>query len=209
MLPTRHHVFALLVFPRDHLKFNAGVSHSVVSARKTLKKHIARYIKHTLCPVKGKNGIMTRVLREKDYTLSISALKINVWMKLCILVESVTLSYRLLPFKALVENLIWWKKTCFVGQLVHPRVFYTDMVKILWDGARQRLKVISVLWGCINLLPAVSFDIKMTQDGKHTKLTISGVHDRCQVSGFQRSDLFTETLDVENHGRIISGELNH
>lgn len=32
MFPTCHHIFTLLVLPRDHLKFNAGVPHPVVSA---------------------------------------------------------------------------------------------------------------------------------------------------------------------------------
>lgn len=31
VFPTRHHIFTLLVFPRDDLKLNAGVSHSMVS----------------------------------------------------------------------------------------------------------------------------------------------------------------------------------
>lgn len=34
VLSTRHHIFTLLVFPGDHLKFNAGVSHSMVSTVK-------------------------------------------------------------------------------------------------------------------------------------------------------------------------------
>ena len=35
VLPTGHHIFTLLVFPRNHFKFNAGVSHSMVSMGKT------------------------------------------------------------------------------------------------------------------------------------------------------------------------------
>lgn len=37
VLPTCHHIFTLLVFPRNHLKFDAGVSHSVVSVKKWKK----------------------------------------------------------------------------------------------------------------------------------------------------------------------------
>lgn len=34
VLPTRHHIFTLLVLPRDHLEFYAGVSHPMVSMGK-------------------------------------------------------------------------------------------------------------------------------------------------------------------------------
>lgn len=33
VLPACHHILALLIFAGDHLKFNAGVSHSMVSRR--------------------------------------------------------------------------------------------------------------------------------------------------------------------------------
>lgn len=38
VLATCHHIFTLLVLPRDHLKLNAGVSHSMISTGKT-KQH--------------------------------------------------------------------------------------------------------------------------------------------------------------------------
>lgn len=53
MLPTCHHIFTLLVFPRDHLELNAGVSHSVVSAGKMKQQGILTptlwtWLKHEL-----------------------------------------------------------------------------------------------------------------------------------------------------------------
>lgn len=96
VLPTGHHIFTLLVFPRNHLKLNARVSHSMVSKWKrhnhtfelhhfagrsvtmvTLKKDYAYRLRHSWRIWYGESS---PALLVSSYTLESSIL---IWLKYC------------------------------------------------------------------------------------------------------------------------------
>lgn len=112
VLAARHDVFALLVFTRNHLKLDGCVTHSMVSSRE------------------NRQGIM-RQGAENDNSRDSCSGSTRCPLLLHPPQSQHSPGAPALPFKALVEDLIWRQQPSLAGQLVDPRVLDTDVVKIL------------------------------------------------------------------------------